>query len=270
MFAALSEIYSHAMTANKSVSSGELGEVLERAGRRFHREEGGASGSTYRAAIRFIERSHDDPGKVARQSVDLLYTWGGIRKPDSLRRPMADRFEAWLRLYRPKWTALAAKRIESLSDDDLLLVLDLAGSLAYPIETFEVGKRHWTLMTPTAWGKLLHFILPNAVILWDEGQVRNSYGLDDDPYSFVCYQAFARALSMKIQHSHPGGLVSWVQRHAAVVRTEEGNPQSANLQDYMEPAPKLIDELAYDCRARDAALSLVGRNPAEWHRFFPR
>lgn len=242
---------------------------LDAAGRRFHRGEGGRSARQYRSAIHAIALAHRNPRKMATLAVELLYSWGGIRKPVSLKRPLVIRLDRWLRQYDTEWRTLSRTKLEDFARSDLLLITDLAGGLAYPTEYVRHGRRTYELMTATAWGKLMHFIMPQTIVLWDEAWVRNAYGLGDDPYSFTCYQAFCHRLLTELERDHPGRVASWVQRHSAMLRSLESADGGEGSDEFVESLPKLVDELVYDRRIVRAAQSAVGWTLPGGFRFAP-
>jgi hypothetical protein len=242
---------------------------LDAAGRRFHRGEGPRSARQYRSTIRAIALAQRSPRKMAVLAVELLYSWGGIRKPVSLKPRLITRLDRWLRQYQREYRTLSKTHLEDLARSDFLLITDLAGGLAYPTEYIRHGGRNYELMTATAWGKLMHFVMPQTIVLWDDAWVRRAYGLGDDPYSFTCYQAFCQRLLSELERDPPGRVESWVQRHSAMLRGLESTAEGESSDEFVESRPKLVDELVYDRGIVRAAQSAIGWALPSGFRFAP-
>jgi hypothetical protein len=129
---------------------------------------------------------------------------------------------------------LRSSQLSTLSDEDLNSVRSLVGFLE------SQGFK------PTSWGKSLHMLAPNAILLWDREVIRGRYGLSGDVDGFLSYQRFGRRLAKSLGTD----LVKVPEQHAAVA-------------GYIESIPKILDELAYqwDGSAR-AVLSLGGHSAA--------
>lgn len=99
---------------------------------------------------------------------------------------------------------------------------------------------------PTAWGKSLHMLAPNALLLWDRAVVRERYELTDDVEGFLSYQRFGQRLALSLG--------------SALERVPEQHALDAG---YVEPIPKIFDELAFQWDGSAlAVLSLGGRSAA--------
>jgi hypothetical protein len=104
----------------------------------------------------------------------------------------------------------------------------------------------------TGRGKLLHFLLPNTVLLWDDVMIRAPLLIDDTTEDFERYQRFGWRL---VNHLISTEGLAAVE---SIVRDHE------SLTDCKEPLPKLIDELFYDRQGNRerAILQLGGLEPA--------
>jgi len=129
---------------------------------------------------------------------------------------------------------LRGTQLSSLSDQDLESERSLVAFLD--------GRG----FRPTAWGKSLHMLVPNAILLWDREVVRGRYDLSDDVEGFLSYQRFGRRLAISLGTE----LLNVPKQHATAA-------------GYIESIPKILDELAYswDGSAR-AVLSLGGHSAA--------
>ncbi len=119
----------------------------------------------------------------------------------------------------------------------------------------ELGRRQPpdSLTFPeTGRGKLLHFLMPNTVLLWDGEMVRAPLLLEPTAEDFERYQRFGwRLVNHLISTEGLAAVESVVREHEA-------------LTDCKEPLPKLIDELFYDRHGNRerAILQLGGLDPA--------
>ncbi len=132
---------------------------------------------------------------------------------------------------------LDGRPLRSLAFADFSLVFYLSASLR------QGG------IPPTAFGKLLHFFLPETVLLWDEEIVRTRYDLDGDPYTFLTYQCYGWRLLDYLSNS-PGAI--------PLVKIQQAHAEDIGYSGYSEPLPKLIDELAYTEPLRARAVAALG------------
>lgn len=183
-----------------------------------------------------VKKPKDTPvDKVVDGAVRFLSHWNAVRFPGGSER---------LRAVLPEWlagnaellSASRGKELQSLVGSDFRTIIYLAGSL------WELG------FPPTTFGKLLHILLPETVLLWDADNVRNGYRLGEDPYSFTGYQAFGWRLLHGLQEAEGQDILASVKsKHARTARFDE-------------PLTKLIDELTYSHRLRRSAEEWIGED----------
>ena len=131
---------------------------------------------------------------------------------------------------QPELDHLRATQLLRLSDEDLRVVKTL-------VEWLENKE-----FKPTAWGKSLHMLAPNALLLWDEVVVRRRYDLAANVEGFLSYQRFGQRLAKSLGDK----LEMVLEQHASVA-------------GYAEPIPKILDELAFEWDgSAKAVLSLGG------------
>lgn len=182
-----------------------------------------------------IERGESEFDTSVDGAIKFLRKWGGLRSY----RGGGDKF----RVFLPDWiednewalNRLRGKQLHEFGNGrEFMLVVYLAGSL-------------WDKsISATLYGKLLHFLLPDAVLLWDQDVVRDGYDLDGDPYSFASYQYFGHRLLRHLTIHEGEDVLGRIQ------------DEHAKVTGYAEPFTKLLDELAYEEYLRDQAVEALG------------
>jgi len=99
---------------------------------------------------------------------------------------------------------------------------------------------------PTTFGKALHFFLPEAVMLWDQAIVRNTYKLRPDPESFVSYQRFGWKLLHHVTRNKTVNVLRHLER------------DHARTLGYFEPITMILDHLAFSPRLSARAVRVLG------------
>jgi hypothetical protein len=167
--------------------------------------------------------------------IEVLGPWKGLRWKGSAK--LKDLLSSWVSDNREALNSLEKKKsMMALDSDDYVRVVSLAGDFWYK------G------VPPTCYGKVLHFLLPDVILLWDEENVRSKemYNLDGDPYSFAKYQSFGRRLIEHLKVNEGNGVVGMIMRtHVEKI-------------GYTEPLPKIIDELAYSPELQKKAMEALG------------
>ena len=166
-------------------------------------------------------------------ALEFLRRWQGVRFQGGAER-LRQTYPAWVNGYDTVLRQLTGKPLIDLSEEDLYQVLRLTTAL------WERG------IPPTTFGKLLHFMLPETVLMWDKAVVRTVYRLDEDPCSFLAYQCFGRRLLRHIT-SRVGKpvLLGLENDHAKVA-------------GYYEPTTRIIDHLAYSQDLAQKAVDTLG------------
>ena len=140
---------------------------------------------------------------------------------------------------------LRDRSLLTLEDDDINAIRDLAVSLESGL-TFDDGRG--PRRAPTAWGKLLHFLAPESILLWDGETVRKGpLHLNDGPDDFAALQRWGRALSRHLEKDRVGGYAGLAVAH-----------RLQRKDSYEEPVTKIIDEAMYDPSTIRQAIEIVG------------
>ena len=172
------------------------------------------------------------PEQRLEEAVRFLGSWRALRFAGGATH-FRIAFSEWLRVNSGVLLNLQRRPLVSLSSRDFYSVLYLAASLT---------EKH---LPPTTFGTLLHFLLPETVMLWDQAVVRNGYGLANDPCSFVSYQCFGFKLLRHITRSTgPDAIQELEERHAELA--------------YYEPVTRILDHLAYNPPLRTRAVAALG------------
>ena len=190
---------------------------------------------------------------VARLDRSILFlavwnAWGPNREPGAARALE----------FLPKFLSENASTIRSLRGRSLLTLDDRdfanIGHLATQLDSglsFAVvkeGGKTVSTRTPTAWGKLLHFLAPESILLWDSEYVRNGpLQLDDGPGDFVCLQRWGKRLLQHLENESRGSVPKML-----------GNHRMQTKGRYDEPVTKFLDEVMYDPEAVRLAISAIG------------
>ncbi len=149
-------------------------------------------------------------------------------------------------------TRLHRRNLVDYRSDDFGSVTTLMDQLQEELE-FRVGRKWYR--APIAAGKLLHFLLPFGVVMWDREYVRmKAYrGLKDTTEDFVKYQKFCQELlRLLLEAEGRRGLTELPAKHSRQCQLT-----------YREPLPKLLDEMAYSASAAKSAIDAVG-HPKNW------
>jgi hypothetical protein len=174
-----------------------------------------------------------DPENRLESAVEFLGKWRALRFKEGgnkLRRVYHD----WLEDTAPILSQLMRKSLYSLSPRDFHCILYLSAGLR------ERG------IPATTFGKLLHFLLPETVLLWDKEVVRSTYGLNDDPCSFLSYQCFGWRL------------LHYLARQDGVQALKVLEYEHSQFAGYHEPMTRLIDHLAYQRTLAGIAVASLG------------
>jgi hypothetical protein len=138
---------------------------------------------------------------------------------------------------------LAGNRLEDMSESDFDLVRNLMEQVVEGLR-FGTDRRR----APTAAGKLLHYLLPDGVIMWDREKVQDrAYQIGDTVEDFMRYQKFGRNLLRYLADVAGCNLTKLSAAHS----------NQCGL-SYREPLPKMLDEMAYHRPTARAALAVVG------------
>jgi hypothetical protein len=186
-----------------------------------------------------------DPENRLESALEFLGKWRALRFKGGGNK-LRDEYFDWLNDTKPILTQLMSKSLYSVSPKDFQAILYLSSGL------WERG------IPPTTFGKLLHFLLPKTVLLWDKAIVRNTYGLDDDPCSFLSYQCFGWRLLRHLSR----------QRGVQALRILEHD--HSEFAGYHEPMTRLIDHLAYDGTLAAQAISSLGGKLQAFRLMLPR
>ncbi len=209
-----------------SFKSGDLLEAGERYGPHLNKLEG-----IYPKVV--WATKNVDAQKRLDEAIEFLGKWKALRfrsGGDLVRRV----YPEWVRANGMTLHNLERRPLYALSAQDFYSILYLSATLS------ERG------MPPTTFGKLLHFLLPETVLLWDQAIVRDTYDLEGDPCSFVAYQCFGWRL---LRH------ISLSSGTSAIETLEKKHAQFAT---YYEPATRLLDHLAYDRTLSKKAVATLG------------
>jgi hypothetical protein len=140
----------------------------------------------------------------------------------------------WLRKNLTVLERLQGRVLYSLAPEDFQDILEISSSFR------DCGA------PPTTFGKALHFLLPEAVMLWDQAIVRNTYKLRPDPESFVSYQRFG----WKLLHH--------ITRNKTVNALQQLGRDHARTVGYFEPMTMMLDHLAFSPKLSARAVAALG------------
>ena len=244
-----------------------LSERIRAVALKYHVDQDSPDGARYYRRTIGVA-AHGRCAPAPEDVVDFLYNWG-IRKPRTLDRHYAALLEDWGERNESELNRLRGKTLGTLRGKDYASIQHLAAELVYPLRYKKVGTRTYQLISGTIFGKAMHCYLPDAVLLWDEARVRENYGLLDDPFSFVCYQAFGRLVFELLGGGRDPRIwtrvVSDHLKDALLLEMKGGLADPQELEAKPEPPTKIIDELAYSPRMVRLLMHKVGSNPAEWY-----
>ncbi len=184
------------------------------------------------------ERREEPPERRLDDAVDFLGKWKALRFKGGGEKLRAA-YKNWFSNSQFAIRQLRGRALYDLIPNDFHLILTLSASLR------ERG------IPSTTFGKLLHFLIPETALLWDQKIVRNTYKLDGSPLSFVSYQRFGNRL---LHH------VSRGKSPHALQELERSHARSAG---YFEPMTMILDHLAYfSDESAKAVAALGGREKA--------
>lgn len=189
------------------------------------------------------------PEKWANEAIAFLEAWGAYHPPikDFGLKRARDFLPRFLKSHRDSLKCLDGKYLQTFAPTDFELVHAMSADLLEGLSFTHKGRHHGA---QTATGKLLHFLLPHGVMMWDDRVVRQEAydGLGSTATDFVNYQMFGKRVLLRLlEDSSTGELSGLSLRHS----------KDCGL-NYVEPLPKLLDEMAYDRVEAQAASRAVG------------
>lgn len=193
-----------------------------------------------------IEAGRHERLRSAGNAVCFLEVWGGYRYRRRGLRKARRCLPDFLRKNAACLSRLAGVRLENFDEQDFEdtreLMEQLQDRLSFSVNGKDVGA-------PTAAGKLLHYLLPHGVAMWDNDVIRdNAYNIGDQSTDFVNYQRFGKRV---LRH------LAGKDGTRALAELTAMHSRRCKL-SYTEPLPKLIDEMAYRSSAAKAAVRAVG------------
>ncbi len=174
-----------------------------------------------------------EPSRRLDEAIKFLGKWNALRFKGGGDR-LREVYPKWLKANRAILGKLERRPLYSLNSADFYSILYLTTSM------WEKG------IPPTTYGKLLHFLLPETVLLWDQKVVRTCYALHDDPCSFLSYQCFGWRL---LHH------ISRMEGVSPLGKLEKSH---AKLAGYYEPVTRILDHLAYRPQIARRAVTALG------------
>lgn len=204
----------------------DLRKTAERYAGRFEENHGSWTGLAWRGKDEPLEQRLDDLVDFLGKGRALRFKGGG----DAFRRI----YRVWLRENRRGVEKIRGRVLFDLGSGDFDIVFRLSSSF----------RKHGA--PPTTYGKALHFILPETLMLWDQKIVRDTYKLGSEPEDYVGYQRFGQKL---LQH------VVGDQGIRALERFEREHGKSAG---YPEPITMILDHLAYHPKLSARAVNALG------------
>jgi hypothetical protein len=204
-------------------------------------------------SLLYLEGKDKDPEDRLDRSIIFLLVWNAWDW--RTRAPGVDRalefLPGFLKRNAPAIRSLRKQSLLTLGDADFATIRNLARKLDTGLEF--VGSKPdgkvGTIRAPTAWGKLLHFLAPEAILLWDAEVVRNGpLQLGDGPDDFVVLQRWGQRLLLQLDKEKRGSIPRMLIEHR---RQTKGH--------YYEPITKFLDETMYDREAIRQAKALIGR-----------
>jgi len=176
----------------------------------------------------------------------FLEVWGGYRYRKRGLRKARRYLPDFLRRNAGSLTRLSSLRLENYGEKDFDVVRELMANLLDGLSFTVKGKK---VGAPTAAGKLLHYLLPHGVMMWDNEVVRtNAYNIGDSATDYDRYQRFGKRVLLHLAgEGGPKGLRELTVAHSRRCKLS-----------YCEPLPKLLDEMAYRPRVAKAAARVVG------------
>lgn len=204
----------------------DLREAAERYAGRFEKDHGSWTGLAWRGKEEPLEQRLDDLVEFLGTGRALRFKGGG----EAFRRI----YRVWLRENRRRVEKIRGRVLFNLGGGDFDAVFRLSSSF----------RKHGA--PPTTYGKALHFILPETLMLWDQKIVRDTYNLGSEPEDYVRYQRFGQ----KLLHHVVG-----TQGIKVLERFEREHGKSTG---YLEPMTMILDHLAYYPKFSARAVNALG------------
>jgi len=179
------------------------------------------------------ERRNESPLARIDDAVEFLGIWKALRfkAGKTAFRRICTR---WLRKNLTILERLQGRVLYSIASEDFQHILEISSSFR------DCGA------PPTTFGKALHFLLPETVMLWDQAIVRNTYKLRPDPDSFVSYQRFGWKLLHHVTRNKTVNVLQQLERdHERTV-------------GYFEPITMILDHLAFSPKLSARATAALG------------
>jgi hypothetical protein len=207
--------------------------MLLKAGVYYHHEN---EESSYADLV--LRHGATSPKKLASAAVRFAGKWGASHytQRKKRQRKMAAVLPRWFKENRSIWEPLREKNIIDFEKTDDRAVYLLASSL---YQDCDLGS--------TEYGKLMHFISPIGVVMWDDKWVRKNYGLEEGPREFVFYQRVLRALLEEVGDNEGRRVLNSLQKQH---HTQTGC--SGGI-------PKLLDEAVYHRATRNRIKEWINR-----------
>jgi len=195
----------------------------------------------------YLRGKGEEPETRVNSSVLFLALWNAwdyrFQQPGVVRA--LEYLPGFLRENASNIQSLRNRAILTLEEGDFAVIRDLAAQLDYGLVfNDKFGPRR----AQTAWGKLLHFLVPEAILLWDGEYVRNGpLQLGDGPDDFVALQRWGQRLARQLDETNRGATERLSTDHR---RMTNGH--------YDEPVTKIFDEAMYDAEAIEHAIDAIG------------
>jgi hypothetical protein len=215
------------------------------AGRAYHSREEEQGDSVYMESV--VSTRDWSPARRVDHAVSFLRSWNALRSRGLTDTRAKRLIRGFIKDNRDDILSTRATQLARLKQTDI----DKIGAMFDDARARGLG--------PTAVGKLLHFLMPDTVLLWDQKTIRSVLWLGPESKEFLRYQLFGKRL---LAHLEGVGGPRSLQRMRARHRVAAGGD---------EPLTKLVDELFYDesgMRER-TILALGGLGPALASIFAP-
>jgi hypothetical protein len=167
---------------------------------------------------------NDGPRDLAAAAVTFLDKWGAFHYSQRKLRiaALSSYLPDWFETTQETLKSIRISVIQAMTPDENASVYSLANSL------YRGGVK------PTEYGKLLHFVAPFGVALWDDKWVRTNYELAEGPREFMFYQRALQALIAELTR---------VEGERSIETLLANHHQQTGCEGGL---PKLFDEAVYD------------------------
>ncbi len=192
--------------------------------------------SVYRALHRNGRRPLDMK-EVVLLLDDYLIRWGGMTRvfgshsSDELRSNLLRTLAGQTQ----RMTSLEEKSIDRVSFTDLANIEELFDIVANVRFKSKSGLRTRRLAA-TATGKMLHMLIPECCVIWDQKVVRDVQGYDDDAKGYRQYIEDKRSELLAVTRNK--SIAKIEAEHAGYLR-------SVGITKPYEPITKMLDEVNY-------------------------